>query len=242
MADPERGGVSMAELALAARNHGLPLEALRYDVTPVGLHYLLTHYDIPAIDPDGWSLRVDGGAGASRQLSLDELRAMPAVTRRATMECAGNGRALLEPRPVEPAMVARGGGDRRVDRRPRRRRAGAGDRRPRLRRCRVHRRRPGCRARRRAVLRPQPAPRDRDGTGRPARLRAQRRAPAAPARRPAAAGGGRLVRHDQRQVAHRDRRVGHAVHRLPAGRVVPTPPARRRTRGTGDEGVAAGAA
>ena len=26
--------VSLAELQLAARNHGLPLEALRYDVTP----------------------------------------------------------------------------------------------------------------------------------------------------------------------------------------------------------------
>ena len=42
--------VSLAELQLAARNHGLPLEALRYDVTPAGLHYLLVHYDIPLID------------------------------------------------------------------------------------------------------------------------------------------------------------------------------------------------
>ena len=41
-------GISEEELALAARNHGLPLEALRYDVTPPGLHYVLVHYDIPA--------------------------------------------------------------------------------------------------------------------------------------------------------------------------------------------------
>jgi len=34
--------VSLEELQLAARNHGLPLETLRYDVTPTGLHYLLT--------------------------------------------------------------------------------------------------------------------------------------------------------------------------------------------------------
>lgn len=40
-------GISREELQLAARNHGLPLEALRYDVTPAGLHYLLIHYDIP---------------------------------------------------------------------------------------------------------------------------------------------------------------------------------------------------
>ena len=27
------------------------MEALRSDVTPAGLHYLLTHYDIPDVDP-----------------------------------------------------------------------------------------------------------------------------------------------------------------------------------------------
>jgi DMSO/TMAO reductase YedYZ molybdopterin-dependent catalytic subunit len=93
-------GVTVEELGLATRNHGMPLEALRYDVTPLGLHYLLTHYDIPAIDTNGWRLRVDGGIGEPLELSLADLRAMPAVTRRVTMECAGNGRALLDPRPV----------------------------------------------------------------------------------------------------------------------------------------------
>src|SRR5437867_2475475 len=38
----------------------MPLEALRYPVTPLGLHYLLIHYDIPAIDPASWRLRVSG--------------------------------------------------------------------------------------------------------------------------------------------------------------------------------------
>ena len=42
--------IGTEELQLAARNHGLPLEALRYDVTPAGLHYVLVHYDIPAVD------------------------------------------------------------------------------------------------------------------------------------------------------------------------------------------------
>lgn len=53
-------GISEEELALAARNHGLPLEALRYDVTPPGLHYVLVHYDIPAGDADTWRLSVGG--------------------------------------------------------------------------------------------------------------------------------------------------------------------------------------
>ena len=92
--------ISFEELALAARNHALPLEALRYDVTPVGLHYLLTHYDIPELDPAGFRLSVGGLVGAPVELDLPALRARPRVTHRVTMECAGNGRALLEPRPV----------------------------------------------------------------------------------------------------------------------------------------------
>ncbi|MGW7098332.1 hypothetical protein [Streptomyces sp. NPDC054838] len=38
-----REGIGPDEPALAARNHGLPLEALRYEA-PAGL----VHYDIPA--------------------------------------------------------------------------------------------------------------------------------------------------------------------------------------------------
>ena len=37
------------ELQLALRNRALPLEALRYERTPTGLHYTLTHYDIPFV-------------------------------------------------------------------------------------------------------------------------------------------------------------------------------------------------
>jgi sulfane dehydrogenase subunit SoxC len=88
------------ELALATRNHGMPLEALRYDVTPPGLHYVLTHYDIPAIDPAEWRLEIGGAVDRPVTLSLDELRQRPAVTSRVLLECAGNGRARFEPRPV----------------------------------------------------------------------------------------------------------------------------------------------
>src|ERR1044071_6330946 len=44
------GRFAAEELGLAAINASLPPEALRYDVTPVGLHYTLSHFDIPAID------------------------------------------------------------------------------------------------------------------------------------------------------------------------------------------------
>lgn len=99
-------GIGQDELALAARNHGLPLEAMRYEVTPAGLHYVLVHYDIPDADPDTWRLSVRGRLRTPLELGLRELRALPAVTRRVTMECAGNGRARLSPRPVsQPWLV-----------------------------------------------------------------------------------------------------------------------------------------
>ena len=107
-------GISLEELQLAARNHGMPLEALRYPVTPVGLHYLLTHYDVPDVDAGSWSLLVRGERELS--LGLDDLRARPRVELAVTMECAGNGRARLEPRPVsqpwllEAVGTARWGG------------------------------------------------------------------------------------------------------------------------------------
>jgi sulfane dehydrogenase subunit SoxC len=94
------GGVTPDELRLAARNHALPLEALRHELTPVGLHYLLIHYDIPAVDPDAWRLEIGGAVERPLTLSLAELRARPTVTRAVTLECAGNGRARMEPRPI----------------------------------------------------------------------------------------------------------------------------------------------
>jgi DMSO/TMAO reductase YedYZ molybdopterin-dependent catalytic subunit len=93
-------GISAAELRLAARNHALPLEALRYDITPAGLHYLLIHYDIPAVDPAAFRLEVGGAVERPLSLSLDDLRARERVALPVTFECAGNGRALLDPRPV----------------------------------------------------------------------------------------------------------------------------------------------
>lgn len=105
VADPDEG-IGLDELQLAARNHGMPAEALRYDVTPVGLHYLLVHYDIPDVDGDTWQLRIDGAVGQPLTLTLAQLRARPRVTTAVTLECAGNGRARLFPRPVsQPWLV-----------------------------------------------------------------------------------------------------------------------------------------
>ena len=102
-ASPE---ITLDELQLAARNHGLPLEALRYPVTPVGLHYLLIHYDVPVVDAAAWRLEIGGRVERRLTLTLDEIRARPAVETPVTLECAGNGRARLTPRPMSQPWLS----------------------------------------------------------------------------------------------------------------------------------------
>ena len=78
----------------------MPLEALRWPLTPPGLHYLLIHYDVPLVDVGEWRLELVGRVERPVMLSLEELKQRETVTVPVTMECAGNGRAHLTPRPI----------------------------------------------------------------------------------------------------------------------------------------------
>lgn len=93
------GDFAREEVDLANRNHGFLLEMLRHDVTPAGLHYLLTHFDVPFVaDPEAWTLAIGGLVRTPLTLGLAELRTAPQRTLRVTLECAGNGRSLASPR------------------------------------------------------------------------------------------------------------------------------------------------
>jgi hypothetical protein len=91
-AKPE-GGTSEArrfelqEVRMAARNRGILSEALRYDITPTGLHYLLVHFDVPHVDAAKWRLLVSGSVKRELELDLSQLRALPAVSAPVTLEC-----------------------------------------------------------------------------------------------------------------------------------------------------------
>lgn len=98
--DPTDGPLTFEELQLAFRNRGMPLEALGYDLTPTGLHYLVIHWDIPQVDPSTWRLQIGGRVRKPLELTLDAIRSRPARTVPVTLECAGNGRARLMPRPL----------------------------------------------------------------------------------------------------------------------------------------------
>jgi DMSO/TMAO reductase YedYZ molybdopterin-dependent catalytic subunit len=78
-------------------NAEAPPEALHGEITPTGLHYIRSNFALPAHDGQ---LAVGGLVDHPLTLTLDDLRAMPSVTRRVTLECAGNGRLTQTPLPT----------------------------------------------------------------------------------------------------------------------------------------------
>jgi DMSO/TMAO reductase YedYZ molybdopterin-dependent catalytic subunit len=78
-------------------NAEAPPEALQTDVTPTELHYVRSNFPVP--EHDG-RLEVGGAVENALTLTLEDLRAMPAVERVVTLECAGNGRLAMRPLPA----------------------------------------------------------------------------------------------------------------------------------------------
>jgi DMSO/TMAO reductase YedYZ molybdopterin-dependent catalytic subunit len=78
-------------------NAEAPPEALHDEITPTDLHYVRSNFALP--DHDG-ILHVGGAVDTELALTVEDLRAMPAVTRTVTFECAGNGRLGQSPMPV----------------------------------------------------------------------------------------------------------------------------------------------
>jgi DMSO/TMAO reductase YedYZ molybdopterin-dependent catalytic subunit len=67
------------------------------DVTPNGYFFRRNHFPIPEIDPASWQLDLTGMVREPISVKLAQLRAMRTRTVNATLECAGNGRALFSP-------------------------------------------------------------------------------------------------------------------------------------------------
>ena len=60
--DTEDGVYDDFERGLANRNSGTLLETLALDITPLGAHYLLTHFDTPIIDTNQHQLHFEGAS------------------------------------------------------------------------------------------------------------------------------------------------------------------------------------
>jgi DMSO/TMAO reductase YedYZ molybdopterin-dependent catalytic subunit len=80
-------------------NCELPPALLGGEVTPTHRFFRRNHFPIPELDPEAWRLSVAGLVRETLSVSLRDLREMPAQSLTATLECAGNGRALFSPAP-----------------------------------------------------------------------------------------------------------------------------------------------
>ncbi len=96
--DTKDGIYDDAERGLANRNSGTLLETLALDITPLGTHYLLTHFDTPIIDANQHQLHFEGAFKNPFNLKMNDIRSLPKVTMPITLECSGNGRAKISPR------------------------------------------------------------------------------------------------------------------------------------------------
>jgi DMSO/TMAO reductase YedYZ molybdopterin-dependent catalytic subunit len=94
---PETDRVSADDLVYISReplNAETPLERQVGVITPATRHYVRGHFAIPAA-PD--RLAIDGAVRTPIQLDLDQIRSLPPLSLVVTLECAGNGRAFLDP-------------------------------------------------------------------------------------------------------------------------------------------------
>ncbi|HKX68497.1 MAG TPA: sulfite oxidase [Intrasporangium sp.] len=78
-------------------NAEAPPGALDSDITPTREHYVRSNFALPTHDG---TLTVDGSVDRPLSLTSADLRALPAVERAVTLECAGNGRLDTRPLPT----------------------------------------------------------------------------------------------------------------------------------------------
>ena len=95
--DLEQSRAALQMINPAPFNAEAPPEALTGDITPTELHYVRSNFAVPTHDG---TLEIGGAVDNPTTLTLDDLRAMPAVERAVTLECAGNGRLETRPLPV----------------------------------------------------------------------------------------------------------------------------------------------
>ena len=74
-----------------------PVELLNSWITPNDTFYVRHHMYVPDVNPTEWKLVVEGEVSKPLSLTLEELKKLPKVTITVTLECAGNGRAFMDP-------------------------------------------------------------------------------------------------------------------------------------------------
>ena len=93
------GKKSLIRLADRPPNYEAPLEYFRTPITPNDQFFVRYHLsDIPEVDPKTYKIQVGGeGASGQTEITLDDLKKMPAYDVVAVNQCSGNRRGLSNP-------------------------------------------------------------------------------------------------------------------------------------------------
>jgi DMSO/TMAO reductase YedYZ molybdopterin-dependent catalytic subunit len=93
------GKKPLIELSDRPPNYETPLEYLRTPITPNDEFFIRYHLtDIPEVKAEGYKIAVGGdGANGTAEITLDDLKKMPAVEVVAVNQCSGNRRGLSKP-------------------------------------------------------------------------------------------------------------------------------------------------
>ena len=93
------GKKPLIELSDRPPNYETPLEYLRTPITPNDEFFIRYHLaDIPEVKAEGYKIAVGGdGADGTAEITLDDLKQMPAVEVVAVNQCSGNRRGLSKP-------------------------------------------------------------------------------------------------------------------------------------------------
>jgi sulfite dehydrogenase len=93
------GKKPLIELSDRPPNYETPLEYLRTPITPNDEFFIRYHLaDIPQVKAEGYKIAVGGdGANGTTEITLDDLKKMPAVEVVAVNQCSGNRRGLSKP-------------------------------------------------------------------------------------------------------------------------------------------------
>jgi DMSO/TMAO reductase YedYZ molybdopterin-dependent catalytic subunit len=93
------GKKPLIKLSYRPPNYETPIEYFRTAITPNDAFFVRYHLaNIPEVDPKTWKIAIGGeGANGQAEVTLDDLKKMPAVEIAAVNLCSGNRRGLFQP-------------------------------------------------------------------------------------------------------------------------------------------------
>jgi DMSO/TMAO reductase YedYZ molybdopterin-dependent catalytic subunit len=102
MAEAQFTGQTSASIGLITREteprvFETPVNKVASFLTPIELFYVRSHTPAPRLKSESYQLQIDGAVQNPLLLTYRQLRDMPAITRTALLECAGNSRVFLVP-------------------------------------------------------------------------------------------------------------------------------------------------